>query len=568
MAYVGAVREFNVKQGFGFLEADQTIDASKLEGAPEDAKVPAGQGIFVHSTSIRAGEGMVPSLESGERVRFDVQWTQKGVQAVGVVREDGEEIRPSTLHRVELKGVCCGLVDYWNESRGYGWIQCEVSRETLRMHRVPERAMDLNSMKVYVQRQDLAQNLKEMSQGLPVIFNLYWDEKGLGATNITIGHGIPLDREELNTSLQRVQKRFEKLAAASKENRQAALGSLDNITPQAHVKLLIPKAAVGSVIGLKGQTVKKFLEESGAVRVHVDDLAKQFGVDGAQQGRARAIGVHGSFCAVAKAVNLITVALATDPEDNPGEGAPTPDQPAPRRERANWVIKFMVPHVLVPFVTGPKNEFLDKLAEKTGTKLSPESTNDIPAMGMIDVIVARGPTKGEEGREECLDVLSARIAAAVGATLEPRITALSPVPKEEKGAGRAADPWAVGGKGGWQGGGKGWDNGWGWQDGWKGWDDGKGGKGYGSGKSKGDTSWKGGKGAGKGEQKGERKGEQKGEHKGERGKSNGKGETKAAEPKGDKAKGRGRGAAKASATPSETPAKPTGAKVWKVKDAA
>eukprot|EP00451_Oxyrrhis_marina_P019723 CAMPEP_0204337158 /NCGR_PEP_ID=MMETSP0469-20131031/20098_1 /ASSEMBLY_ACC=CAM_ASM_000384 /TAXON_ID=2969 /ORGANISM="Oxyrrhis marina" /LENGTH=525 /DNA_ID=CAMNT_0051321143 /DNA_START=88 /DNA_END=1665 /DNA_ORIENTATION=- len=521
--FYGTVREFSVKSGFGFLEADKQVDPSKLEGAPTDAKL--GAGIFVHSTGINSTSTMVPSLEPGERVKFSLKWTEKGVQAVDVMREDGGEVRPTTLHRVQLNGVCAGLVSSWNEKKGFGWITCDITKEALRSQRVPERAVDLNSMKAYVSRSDLGHNLHELAENLPVIFNLYWDEKGLGATNIAIGHGVPLDGDHLKHRLASADKALGHVESASAGDRPKALTVLDTSVQNAQLKLVIPRSQVGSVIGLKGQSIKKLLEESGAARVHVDDM-KQFGVEGSQQGRARAVGIHGDFASIAKALNLLTVAMATDPEDNPGtEEGEEPGQPAPRRERANWVVKLMVPYVLLDWVVGDDGAFLKKLGERTGTKLCTEFSQDIPALGQVNCVVARGATANVAEREECLDILSSRIAFAVGWILSPRVHNLFPAPRK---------PAVTAGQ--WQGGYGGWNSSYntGWNQGWSG----------------GDSSWKQpwpapatGKGGGKdGGKDGKGKGAQKGSSKGA---SASKGAAKPEAPR---------------------PAPAAGKKVWKVKE--
>ncbi len=60
----GKVKWFNEKKGFGFLEQDK------------------GDDVFVHHTAI-VGEGF-KKLSEGQRVRFEVEETPKGLSAKNV----------------------------------------------------------------------------------------------------------------------------------------------------------------------------------------------------------------------------------------------------------------------------------------------------------------------------------------------------------------------------------------------------------------------------------------------------------------------------------------------------
>ncbi|HNW31293.1 MAG TPA: cold shock domain-containing protein [Caldisericia bacterium] len=61
----GTVRWFNAKKGYGFI-----------------TRADNGEDVFVHFSAIRA-DGF-KSLKEGDRVRFEIQETPKGVQASNV----------------------------------------------------------------------------------------------------------------------------------------------------------------------------------------------------------------------------------------------------------------------------------------------------------------------------------------------------------------------------------------------------------------------------------------------------------------------------------------------------
>ena len=65
----GTVKWFNDRKGYGFISRAN------------------GEDVFVHFSNV-AQEGF-KSLKEGDRVTFDVQETERGLQAVNVVRATG-----------------------------------------------------------------------------------------------------------------------------------------------------------------------------------------------------------------------------------------------------------------------------------------------------------------------------------------------------------------------------------------------------------------------------------------------------------------------------------------------
>ena len=67
MSEEGTVKWFDDRKGYGFIEREN------------------GEDVFVHFSNI-GGEGF-KSLEQGEKVSFDVQEGERGLQAVNVVKK-------------------------------------------------------------------------------------------------------------------------------------------------------------------------------------------------------------------------------------------------------------------------------------------------------------------------------------------------------------------------------------------------------------------------------------------------------------------------------------------------
>mmetsp|Transcript_25142 Transcript_25142/g.64314 ORF Transcript_25142/g.64314 Transcript_25142/m.64314 type:complete len:495 (-) Transcript_25142:244-1728(-) len=428
MAHLGTVRHFDPLKGYGFIVPEVAIDMKDIDcsEAPPDAKLDSMKGIFVHSTGIRGDIGMVQSLEVGDVVRFDVAATARGFAAVNVVGENGENIQ-GKLHRVTLHGVCWGQIQYWNDAKGFGWIAAEIDKEGLLAQRVPDRILDLNGGMIYVQRNDLARYVRDLTTGMPVVFSIYWDEKGLGAANVNIGGGTPIDSDLLSQNLSDLTRVFAKIASLGREEK---LQELQSTAPNVHLKLMIERGHIGTVIGQKGATVKRMIQESGAKRVAVEDM-KNCVPEAQRMATLRAVDVHGTPSASAKAISLIAVTTAAENDE--------------------WTIRFMVPKPVFGWVVGKKLSVLEELQQKTGVTITTESSSEMPHLGTIELIICQGTVAEEDARNECLEILAARVGSVVAVALQPHIESPGNRGGGDAGKGKGED----GGKSGFKGGDKG-----------------------------------------------------------------------------------------------------------------
>jgi len=130
----------------------------------------------------------------------------------------------------------------------------------LLQERVPKAVAQLNEGRIYVQARDCgAPRDTNVMRGTPVVFNLYWDEKGLGAMNVR--HAVTLQALKSSPFVQLGRE-------GSAEEQLATVAEAINT---ASIALVIPRAQCGMVIGEKGVTIKQIKADSGAKRIVVNN---------------------------------------------------------------------------------------------------------------------------------------------------------------------------------------------------------------------------------------------------------------------------------------------------------
>jgi len=262
MACTGRVKFWLPEKGWGKLEITSELP-------PDVTEADNTAGIFVHFKNIVMNDDKtLASLEEGQEVSFSVTKGEKGWQANEVKGLDGNPVR-TRLHRNQLNGIFRGIVSRWNPEKQFGWISMDLSPQSLGMQRVPKSALALNDGRIYFRWRDCGppNSNKEpyVQAGKPVAFQLYWDEKGLGALHVCDAISLrPLslpgsaDNYSKLSSISDISGGTEQLEALSKEMEKCS------------VCLVVMRAQAGCIIGPKGETVKGLKTSSGVDRIYVE----------------------------------------------------------------------------------------------------------------------------------------------------------------------------------------------------------------------------------------------------------------------------------------------------------
>mmetsp|Transcript_20883 Transcript_20883/g.51202 ORF Transcript_20883/g.51202 Transcript_20883/m.51202 type:complete len:228 (+) Transcript_20883:36-719(+) len=148
MSATGTIKAWNEQRGFGFI----TNDADGID-------------VYFHRVNIANAESAV----EGDLVRFDVAFDAKHNKncAKNVTTSAGSAAIPASKGNHGLSNISAmiagsntGIVKAWNEARGFGFIQSDVTGEDLYFHRT-----------------SLADGAQAAAVGVPVTFDVEFDER-------------------------------------------------------------------------------------------------------------------------------------------------------------------------------------------------------------------------------------------------------------------------------------------------------------------------------------------------------------------------------------------------------
>lgn len=263
MACSGRVKFYLAEKGWGRLEITGPP-------APGMSEVEAANGVFVHFKDIvMSDEKTLASLEEGQEVTFDVVKNEKGWQANSVKGVDGQPIR-GKLHRNQLAGIFRGQVSHWNFDKGFGWIATDLSPQSLGGQRVPKSVLMLNEGRVYFRWRDCGPNREgqemHIEKGKAVVFQMYWDEKGLGAVQLCDAITLqPLSLQYSNVD------HYQTLQSLQGLNGSEQIETLSKAIEKVLICIVVSRSQAGSIIGKGGETVKAFKADTGIDRCFVEN---------------------------------------------------------------------------------------------------------------------------------------------------------------------------------------------------------------------------------------------------------------------------------------------------------
>lgn len=212
--FKGAVKFFDGRKGFGFLQPDEEITWN-------DAA--SGEGLFFSRDALLAtntGKGMVLRVNNGLRVSFKVYKDTKGLGACEVQNEDETPLsceprkenqggsrkrkrrggdRKKSAKKAKTKeelieereiddeeNIFTGTVKYYNSGKEFGFIT--IAEEiTFKDKTVKE--------KIFVMKEDIVCSTDEvgLTADSEVMFKIYKDSKGLGACEVMNMDGTPIE---------------------------------------------------------------------------------------------------------------------------------------------------------------------------------------------------------------------------------------------------------------------------------------------------------------------------------------------------------------------------------------
>jgi len=219
--FVGAIKFFDGRKGFGFVEPDQEISWGEVN---------AGEGLFFKRDSfltINAGKGMMLKIPDGMRVSFKVYKDKKGLGACEIQKEDqtpiegepriekknggrkrkrkgakgnkkaAKKVKKTKEELIEEREIdeeettYLGTVKYYKPEKEFGFITI-AEDITFKDITVKE--------KIFVMKEDIVcyADQVDLTADSEVMFKIYKDSKGLGACEVMNADGTPITGKEDN----------------------------------------------------------------------------------------------------------------------------------------------------------------------------------------------------------------------------------------------------------------------------------------------------------------------------------------------------------------------------------
>lgn len=186
LRYSGKLKFYDPERGFGYVLLD--------DGFALDEPVP--KDLRVETAEVNAG-GKAPKYMKDVLVEFGIWKTTKGFYKVYNMTLPGGV--PMTTEALENRNVMdqttyTGEIVTWSWRQGYGWISPDAGTKFPKAAQAKITEMEeatkakgksvehVNA--VYFRRGDILEGSDKLDKGARVSFQLYTDDKGVGATNI------------------------------------------------------------------------------------------------------------------------------------------------------------------------------------------------------------------------------------------------------------------------------------------------------------------------------------------------------------------------------------------------
>lgn len=398
MACVGRVKFFLPDKGWGRLDITGPLPA-------DITPAESVGGVFVHYKDVvMADEKTLASLEEGQEVSFTVVKGKKGWQANEVKAADGNPVR-TRLHRNMLTGIFRGIVTHWNVEKAFGWIATDLSPQSLGMQRVPKSVLSLNEGRVYFRWRDCGPPHEGresfVQKGKAVVFQLYWDEKGLGA--LQVSDAITLQPLSSQTG---GADHYKQLMAVQQLAGTEQLAELGKEMEKCSVCLVVMRSQAGSIIGQKGETVKNLKTKSGVERIYVENVVGSTG----GLSEYRLVELKGTPSTVAAAVLLIAEHLSKEPGQT-AQGNPPPAPTPPLQ------VSIVVPDDGFGRVVGKGKAQLTQIEERCSGAMVQIVPKVAVGSGLLQAICVSGTP---EAMAEAVKMLLTRIMTCCTSAPLPR----------------------------------------------------------------------------------------------------------------------------------------------------
>jgi len=191
--YSGTLKFYDNKNGYGYITLSGKVPVSDLSG---DLRVEMSE---VNFGGLKSDLPMIPN---DTPVEFGIWKTKKEqYKAYNMCMQGGEPFTRDALEHRQVKGntLYQGEISFWNWRQGWGFInpasanfqapvkQALAKQAAAAAEKAKKNGKDApaNANDIYLRRSDVPPGTR-LNQGSKVKFNIYVDDRGVGACNLSL----------------------------------------------------------------------------------------------------------------------------------------------------------------------------------------------------------------------------------------------------------------------------------------------------------------------------------------------------------------------------------------------